>query len=532
MKQGNKYPNERTVSAVYSEEKGNPFLEALPEPLGKEAFMEQMKSTLPAVGCRKEKSPQERRKYVSELTGWFYPLDYMYVLYDMFYRAISASCRTKTIAEDIRQLNTLYADFRTGRERSLPYSTQGYSGAVLGIPGIGKTSSIRRCLDTMPQVIVHTEYQGKKFYTKQISYLFVECPSDCSIKTLAFNIFSAIDRAIGSDYFVQITKMRSLAASAITTKLKIVCMNHHIGLIVIDEIQNAVITAARNRQSKPLIKFLVELTNETSAGICFCGTLEAEELFLSQEHLKRRTRGLRLLPMKYDVTYRKFIKELWEYQVTLQKAELTEKLMKQIYDLSGGIPAYIVRIFQEAQVQSILSGKEKLSYESIRDAVDLLGIEVPKCFSRGGTSISDFEVREVQAEETGAESEEACGMDAGMRAREDEGIPGTAGAVKAPDTAGISEIPCMTGKTKISEMGIMALDRQPAGQVKSRNPMCPEEPDRMHNEPVKRFYAVRRGRPEKERERTDLLFIWKKARAARQMADALDSYHMLERRCY
>ena len=68
---------------------------------------------------------------------------------------------------------------------------------------------------------------------------------------------------------------------------------------------------------------------------------------MKQEHLKRRTRGLRLLPMKFDMTYRKFISSLWEYQATLQKAELTEKLMKQIYDLSAGIPAYIVKIVRK-----------------------------------------------------------------------------------------------------------------------------------------------------------------------------------------
>ena len=76
-------------------------------------------------------------------------------------------------------------------------------------------------------------------------------------------------------------------ASATTTKLKIICMNIHIGLIVIDEIQNAIQTAVKNRQLKPLVKFLGgTLTNETSTGICFCGTMEAEDLFMSQEHFE------------------------------------------------------------------------------------------------------------------------------------------------------------------------------------------------------------------------------------------------------
>ena len=167
---------------------------------------------------------------------------------------------------------------------------------------------------------------------------------------------------------------------------------------MIDEIQNAVRTAAKTHQTKPLIKFLVELTNETATSLLFCGTLDAEELFVQKEHLKRRTRGLRLLPLKYDVSYRKFITELWNYQVTLEESELTEKLMKQIYDLTAGIPAYIVKVVQEAQIQAILTGAEKVTYDLMKKAIAILGIDVPKYYGGNGTSISDFNVKEVEME--------------------------------------------------------------------------------------------------------------------------------------
>lgn len=393
-----KYINEVMVSAEYKEESGNPYMEALPEQLSREAFNEMIRSDLPGSYGMEKLSPQERRAKTMDLDKWFQPMDYMYVVYDMLYRAMTATYQSKTIVESVRQLNAIYMDFRTGRERSLPYATQVYSGAVLGVPGIGKTSTIRRCLSLMPQVILHTRYQGKEFYTKQINYLVVECPSDCSIKTMVFNTLAAIDRALGSDYFTQIAKSRNLAASALSAKLKIICMNHHVGVIVIDEIQNAVRTAAKTNQTKPLIKFLVELTNETATSLLFCGTLDAEELFVQKEHLKRRTRGLRLLPLKYDVSYRKFITELWNYQVTLKESELTEKLMKQIYDLTAGIPACIVRVVQEAQIQAILTGAEKVTYEQMKQAVAMLGIDVPKYYGGNGTSISDFNVKEIEME--------------------------------------------------------------------------------------------------------------------------------------
>lgn len=489
-----------TVAAEYDKEQGNPFLEALPELLGKTEFTERMESEIHFPYDLNKKTPQERRTYLTELSTWFQPMDYMYSLYDMLYRAMATTYQTKTVVESVKQLNEIYMDFRTGKERTLSYSTQAYSGAVLGVPGIGKTSTIQRCLSTMPQVIVHTKYKEQPFYTKQINYLIVECPSDCSVKTLAFNILSAIDRAIGSEYFTQAAN-QSIAASAISTKLKIICMNHHIGLIVIDEIQNAIQTATRNKQTRPLIKFLVELTNETSTGICFCGTLEAEELFLKQEHLKRRTRGLRLLPLKYDMTYRKFITTLFEYQATLQKAELTEKLMKQIYDLSAGIPAYIVKIFQEAQTQAILSGKEKITYEAIKQAVSILEIEVSKVFSRGGTSISDFTVEPCELE--------VIGIDDGT---EELAV----------------EVECeVVEESKVITLPILP-EQEPVEQLREEPEPLPE----VTEQPIKRFYASQRGRKQVERDKADLVQIWKQQESAEYLIKQLEIFQMAERRCF
>lgn len=496
-----------TVGAVYGKENGNPYLEALPDVLGKREFERRIKSRPDFPRDISHLSPEERRNLLSGLSQWFQPMDYMYTLYDMLHRAMASTYRTKTVIESVRQMNDLYLDFRTGRTRELMYSTQAYSGAVLGVPGIGKTSTIKMCLSIMPQVIIHQEYQGRKIYEKQINYLVVECPSDCSLKTLALNIFSAIDKAIGSEYLKQATYQRAMAASATTTKLKIICMNHHIGLIVIDEIQNAISTATKNKQIKPLIKFLVELTNETSTAICFCGTLEAEDVFLKQEHLKRRTRGFRLLPMKYDRTYRKFITELWEYQMTLQKAPLTEKLMKQMYDLSAGIPAYLVKIFEEAQIRSILSGKEKLSYESIRQAVDYLGIEVPKVYGRGGTSISDFSIEEVEAREF---TEEAV-------------LNGNQGQIPSSTTY-VSEKPQL--KVIYSREQEQSSIKAP---VESMEPIVIPEPSQ---EPVKRFYAEKRGRKKADRDETDLIALWSQGLTEEAIFQTLESWHMAERRYY
>lgn len=382
-----KYPPERIVTAIYDDELcDNPFLSAMPTMLSWPELKNMVGSFPLMPHTLSQKSDVERRQLLPMLSTIFIPMHYMYVVYDQLYRAIMTTYSTRTAVDSIRDANIL---FRGGVPAN--YTTQADTGSVLGVPGIGKTSTIQRCLGVMPQVIDHKMFRGQPFYCKQVLYLHVECPSDCSVKTLAFNLVMALDRAIGSDYFGRLYGLRSSAASAVATQIKILCMTHHVGLILVDEIQNAVLTARQKRQVKPLIKFLVELTNDTCTAVYFVGTPMAEELFLSQEHLKRRTRGVRLLPMKPDGNYRRFLEQIWQYQVTPQSAQLTDKLANKLYDYSGGIPAYILKIFQATQAQALIQGESCLDDKVMQRAIDILHIKIPKTFS-GGTYISDFEV--------------------------------------------------------------------------------------------------------------------------------------------
>ena len=380
-----KYPPDRVVRAVYSGNSGNPYMDAIPDMLSPEPFAQAVASYPPIPHDLAQMSPEERRGLLPSLASLYVPMPYQYAIYDTLYRAIATTYHTADVMESTRAINAYYC----GRDTN--YATQADSGSILGIPGCGKTATVRRCLSTMPQVIEHMEYQGQPFYGKQVLWLHVECPSDCSVKTLGFSVMTALDRAIGSHYLQSTQGLRSASASAITVQTKILLTNHHVGLLVVDEIQNAVLTTRKNRQEKPLLRFLVELTNETMTSIYFVGTPVAEELFISQEHLKRRTRGIRLAPFKPDGAYLDFVHKIWSYQYTAQMAELTTSISNKIYDCSGGIPAYVVKIFTEAQAQALLQGRSCIDEKIIQWAVEMLTIRVPKTYTVG-THISDFEI--------------------------------------------------------------------------------------------------------------------------------------------
>lgn len=388
-----KYTESTYVRAIYNENnKLNPFLSAMPDILPRDIFFSKLCSTPTICTNIHEIDGEKRRQMLAEINNIFLPMDYMYTIYDLLYRAIISTYNSKNIIDIIRKICQL----KNGE--NLKYTTQAISGSILGVPGVGKTSTIKRCLSLLPQVIEHVEFNDSIFYKKQILYLHIECPSDCSIKTLAYNIISAVDRAIGSEYFSVISRQSKISASALATQVKIICLNHVIGLIVVDEIQNTIRTAEKNHQIKPLIKFLVELLNDTCTSVYFVGTMEADEVFQQYDHLKRRTRGIRLLPMRPDATYRNFLSEFWRYQLVLNKSQLTDKTSNKIYDYSGGIPSYIVQIFVEAQAQAIICGIEQLNEKVVQKAVNLLCISVPKSYPMG-VSLSDFDVHNISADD-------------------------------------------------------------------------------------------------------------------------------------
>lgn len=380
-----KYPSGHAVGAVYDINSGNPYLDAMPDMLSPEQFSKAVASYPPIPHNLTQMSPEERRGLLPSLASIYVPMPYQYAIYDTLYRAIATTYRTADVVESTKAINAYYCG------RATNYATQADSGSILGVPGCGKTAAVHRCLSTMPQVIEHVEYQGQPCYCKQVLWLHVECPSDCSVKTLGFSIMAALDRAIGSHYLQSTQGLRSASASAIAVQTKILLTNHHVGLLIVDEIQNAVLTARKNRQEKPLLRFLVELTNETMTSIYFVGTLLAEEFFVSQEHLKRRTRGIRLAPFKPDGAYLDFVHKIWPYQYTAHAAPLTTSLSNKMYDCSGGIPAYIIKIFAESQAQAFLQGHSCIDEKVIQRAVELLAIKVPRTYA-AGTHISDFEI--------------------------------------------------------------------------------------------------------------------------------------------
>ena len=112
-----KYQEKTVVSAIYDKVGSggqvlNPFLEAMPELMDKGRFFEKIASLPPMPYDLAELSGEERRRHLPVLQSVYYPMDYMYNIYDTLYRAVTTTYTTRTTMESVRQLNAIHEDFR------------------------------------------------------------------------------------------------------------------------------------------------------------------------------------------------------------------------------------------------------------------------------------------------------------------------------------------------------------------------------------------------------------------------------------
>lgn len=129
--------------------------------------------------------------------------------------------------------------------------------SIIGISGIGKTTAIERLLLMYPQVIKHSEYEGKNFTRTQIVWLKIDCPYDGNLSTLCKGFFKAIDDVLGTRYLEKFGYSNRVTSTMLINMTKLAWM-YGIGALVIDEIQNLLNT---KNDMEEMLNFFVTLSN-------------------------------------------------------------------------------------------------------------------------------------------------------------------------------------------------------------------------------------------------------------------------------
>ena len=376
-----------TISAF----KGNPCIECLPP---------RVKTTevISELACRPEykpsdraASPEDRGMLVQNLLRLYQPCEKDIDIYYKVERCIrwGYADRNPLTAKFIQQQQHEFEAQNRG-EGFVQY-TQSYpttSGfALLGISGLGKSTTLRHVLGHYPQVIRHKRYNGVPFNETQITWIHMDCPEDGSLKGLCGTFFEHIDNLLGTDYFHQYSGTK-VTLNKMRIAMARIARTYHLGIIVIDEIQSL---AVAKDQSIPIktLNFLVSLVNTIGVPIILVGTPRALTFLQKEFQQAKRASGqgdALWEHMQNDVVWRMFVTAIWKYQYTQHPVELTDQMINALYEEAVGIPFLAVNIYKLVQEYAIYSGEETFtpkSFHTIASQKMKLTLEMRKSLLSG-----------------------------------------------------------------------------------------------------------------------------------------------------
>lgn len=252
------------------------------------------------------------------------------------------------------------------------------STALIGVSGMGKTTTVKRCLAHLPTVIYHPDFD-----LYQIPYLHFEMPSDGkSEKALATGIIERIDKLLPHFNYYEEFVGKSRASGQVMLRQAARLMNKHcVGLLIPDEIQNMSNT---RKEDQVVMTELTSLCNVSEVPILFIGTNKAEKILGLDFRQARRSLGYGLgdwgpLP-RWDLAadadgrtalvegeWVELMTSLWRYQWVQKPVKLDESLLAVFYECTQGVIDLAIKLFIVAQGRAILDGSEQLSEQLIRD---------------------------------------------------------------------------------------------------------------------------------------------------------------------
>lgn len=294
---------------------------------------------------------------LSELYRIYIPSQMSVEIYSKLYLALRRSMQKKGTKIAVQQQ---YQNFKAIRQQESNGIIGGSdSFTIIGVSGIGKSSAINRAIELITENRI---IEVEKPYTNIIPCVIVQCPFDSSVKGLLLEILRKVDEAMDSRYYQNALKARATTDMLIGSASQ-VSLNH-IGMLVVDEIQNVV----NSKNGKSLIGALTQLINNSGISICMVGTPESTVFFGQAMQLARRSVGLQYNTMCYDAYFQDFCKGVFGYQFVKQRTNITDAVIEWLYEHSSGVTSVVITLIHDAQEIAILNGKEVLNLETLNEA--------------------------------------------------------------------------------------------------------------------------------------------------------------------
>ena len=301
------------------------------------------------------KDKSTRLVALSELYNIYIPSRMSEEIYSKLYLSLLRSLNKKNTINAVRQANENYKAVHQKSYQGIIGGSDSFT--IIGCSGIGKSSAISRAVDLI------TDKSFVEFNnTKICPVMVVQCPFDSSVKGLAFEILRNIDDVLETKYYSN--ALRSHATTDVLIGIISQVSLYHIGLLIIDEIQNV----ASSKNGRTFINALTQLINNSGVSICMVGTPECKVFFEQQLQLARRSMGLEYTPLQYDYYFENFCRTVFRFQYTRYQTELEAVILERLYEYSGGLVSLVVSLLHDAQEIAIITGSESLNLASLNEA--------------------------------------------------------------------------------------------------------------------------------------------------------------------
>ncbi len=345
---------QKVVDAIYRPAhikmaRGNPYIEALPLPIQDTSILTNAYTKRLPGYSREEISSMstfDKMMEVEMLTKLRMPLPFQKFLEYQMYRALVLSYCTRTVQKSKNHILKYTAENEWKETDRLLLGNSADSTdagfGLVGYSGCGKSSAIQILLSHYPQVIRHTDDNGRSYI--QIVYLVVNCITNSNFSALYAGIGDAIDKALQNTvpvYEEEIEKARGLGEKA--EKIRHYIERFAIGIIIFDEIQ----LIDFNKTKENSFDSLLTLANRTKVAIGAVGTEDAMDKMFRRLRTARRI-GCIIQGSLYCSSkdyFRVLVKSIFRYQWFDEPVEVTKDIIDTLYEVTHGIVNQLVNIY-------------------------------------------------------------------------------------------------------------------------------------------------------------------------------------------
>lgn len=375
------YKHSALVEAIYTPQRipafdGNPLIEALPPAMSEEQIVESLTRTPAFSDEQRTWSTPERLMMLLELQNFCAPtwsqLQLCTALDSMLrYGYVGRAPRTAAHAEVSMEIYRRQVEGK-GFNQSANSVTPQISTALIGLSGMGKTTTTKRWAARYPEVIYHAQHG-----VWQVPIVVVETPGDGkSAKGLCHQILMFLDSVIpGSNYYETYARGGRTSSETLIPQVQALLNRHCVGLIIFDEIQKLL---NAQKGGDVLMSEMLSLSNVLRTPLLFIGTNKAAKICSGTFSQGRRSSGfgvpswdrLHAGTKEEPGEWEPFLEFLWAYQWTKNHCPLTPELTEEMYFYSQGIIDVAIKIFAVAQGKAMFRADEVITSELLEEVYE------------------------------------------------------------------------------------------------------------------------------------------------------------------